>query len=150
MRSMMKDVIRRGTGRKALALKRSDIAGKTGTTNDQRDAWFCGFNAELVSTVWVGFDRVHPLGSGETGGRAALPIWMDYTGKALDGVPEAVLPQPSGLVTVRIDPRTGMRLPSGQTGGIFEVFRPEHVPEQVSEPVFHQGDTIEESAEPLF
>jgi penicillin-binding protein 1A len=150
MTSMMQDVIKRGTGRRAMQLGRKDLAGKTGTTNDQRDAWFCGFNAELVSTVWVGFDRVHPLGSGETGGRAALPIWMDYTGKALDGVPEAVLPQPSGLVTVRIDPRTGMRLPSGQTGGIFEVFRPEHVPEQVSEPVFHQGDTIEESAEPLF
>jgi penicillin-binding protein 1A len=149
MTSMMQDVVKRGTGRKAMQLGRRDLAGKTGTTNDQRDAWFCGFNTELVTTVWVGFDRVHPLGNGETGGRAALPIWIDYMGKALDGVPESSLAQPPGLVTVRIDPRTGMRLPSGQSGGIFEVFLPDHIPEQFSEPAYQHSEAAE-VAEPLF
>jgi penicillin-binding protein 1A len=92
---------------------------------------------------------VHPLGNGETGGRAALPIWIDYMGKALDGVPESSLAQPPGLVTVRIDPRTGMRLPSGQSGGIFEVFLPDHIPEQFSEPAYQHSEAAE-VAEPLF
>ncbi len=150
--SMMKDVVRRGTGRRAMSLGRKDLAGKTGTTNDQRDAWFCGFSTELVTTVWVGFDRVQPLGNGETGGRAALPIWVDYMGKALEGVAEAPLPQPAELVTVRIDSRTGLRLPSGQPGGLFEVFRPENVPQRYSRPVEVRGaDADAESAvEPLF
>jgi penicillin-binding protein 1A len=150
MTSMMQDVVKRGTARRAMELGRNDLAGKTGTTNDQRDAWFCGFNAELVTTVWVGLDRVQPLGNGETGGRAALPIWIDYMREALKDVPEAVLQQPPGLVTVRIDPRTGLRLASGQAGGIFEVFHPEHVPEQYSEPASQRGELIYDSAEPLF
>jgi penicillin-binding protein 1A len=152
MTSMMQDVIKRGTGRRAMALGRRDLAGKTGTTNDQRDAWFCGFNAEVVTTVWVGFDRVQPLGNGETGGRAALPMWIDYMSKALEGVPEANLPQPPGLVTVRIDPKTGLRLPSGQAGGIFELFRPEYVPERYSEPSQSAGSRVPDDTivEPLF
>jgi penicillin-binding protein 1A len=150
MTSMMQDVVRRGTARRAMELGRNDLAGKTGTTNDQRDAWFCGFNGELVTTVWVGLDRVQPLGSGETGGRAALPIWIDYMRDALKDVPETVLRQPPGLVTVRIDPKTGLRLPSGQAGGVFEAFDPEHVPDQYSEPADPRGDLIYDSAEPLF
>ena len=152
MTSMMQDVVKRGTGRRAMALGRRDLAGKTGTTNDQRDAWFCGFNSSLATTVWVGFDRVQPLGNGETGGHAALPMWVDYMGKALQGVPEAPLPQPEGLVTVRIDPKTGLRLPSGQPGGLFELFQAGHVPERYSESAAGQGGeaTLMDSAEPLF
>ena len=152
MTSMMQDVVRRGTGRRAMSLGRNDLAGKTGTTNDQRDAWFCGFNAKLVTTVWVGFDRVQPLGNGETGGRAALPIWVDYMGQALQGMSEAVLPQPRGLVTVRIDTKTGLRLPSGQAGGLFELFRPENVPQRYSEPVESEGaaSDADDALEPLF
>ena len=152
MTSMMQDVVRRGTGRRAMALGRKDLAGKTGTTNDQRDAWFCGFNTELVTTVWVGYDRVQPLGNGETGSRAALPMWVDYMGQALKGVPESVMPQPPGLVTVRIDPKTGLRMPPGQSGGIFEIFRPEYVPHQYSQPAAASGtgESTDSSAEPLF
>jgi len=150
MNSMMQDVIKRGTARRAMELGRNDLAGKTGTTNDQRDAWFCGYTVNLVATVWVGLDRVQPLGNGETGGRAALPIWIDYMREALKAVPESVLPQPPGLVTMRIDPKTGLRLASGQAGGVFELFHPEHVPEQYSEPASPRGELIYESAEPLF
>ncbi len=152
MTTMMQDVVRRGTGRRAMSLGRKDLAGKTGTTNDQRDAWFCGFNANLVTTVWVGFDRVQPLGSGETGGRAALPIWVDYMGQALQGMPTAALPQPPGLVTVRIDSKTGLRLPSGQAGGLFELFRPENVPQRYSESVEIRGAEADSdnAVEPLF
>lgn len=150
--SMMLDVVKRGTGRRAMALGRNDLAGKTGTTNDQRDAWFCGFNTHLVTTVWVGFDRVLPLGNGETGSKAALPMWIDYMGKALKGVPESTLPQPPGLVTVRIDEKTGLRLPSGQAGGLFEFFRPEYAPERYSQPQDAVGAQSpgDDDAEPLF
>ena len=150
MSSMMQDVVRRGTARRAMQLGRKDLAGKTGTTNDQRDAWFCGYNSELVTTVWVGFDRVLPLGNGETGGHAALPIWIDYMRDALQGVPDVLPSQPPGLVTVRIDPKTGLRLPSGQAGGVFEVFLPEHVPEQYSESGGRRGELFDDLAEPLF
>ena len=135
-----------------MSLGRNDLAGKTGTTNDQRDAWFCGFNAHLVTTVWVGFDQVQPLGNGETGSRAALPMWVDYMGEALKGSPEHVLPQPPGLVTVRIDKKTGLRLPAGQEGGVFELFRPEYVPDRYSEPARDAGpgEQAGDAAEPLF
>jgi penicillin-binding protein 1A len=152
MTSMMQDVVKRGTGRRAMSLGRKDLAGKTGTTNDQRDAWFCGFNAKLVTTVWVGFDRVQALGDRETGGRVALPVWVDYMGQALQGMPEAALPPPPGLVTVRIDLKTGLRLPPGQAGGLFELFRPENVPERYSEPVEIRGAESDsgDAVEPLF
>jgi penicillin-binding protein 1A len=107
MTSMLRDVIRRGTARRALALKRGDVAGKTGTTNDARDAWFCGYGPGLVASAWVGFDRHTPLGRGETGGRVALPIWVAFMQAGLAGTPERPGDPPPGLVTVRIDPRTG-------------------------------------------
>jgi penicillin-binding protein 1A len=152
MTSMMQDVVRRGTGRRAMALGRKDLAGKTGTTNDQRDAWFCGFNTQLGTTVWVGYDRVQPLGNGETGSRAALPMWVSYMGEALKGVPESVMPQPPGLITVRIDPATGLRMPPGQSGGIFEMFRPEYAPQQYSQPATtdETGESADTTVEPLF
>lgn len=126
--SMMQDVIRIGTGRKVKQLGRSDLAGKTGTTNDQRDAWFSGFNQELVTTVWVGFDRLQPLGMRETGAKAALPIWMDFMGVALQGAAEKKLSLPDGMVTVRIDPETGLLASSSNARAIFETFRAGDIP----------------------
>ncbi|MGE0079965.1 MAG: penicillin-binding protein 1A [Thiohalomonadaceae bacterium] len=128
MTSMMNDVISRGTGARARALGRSDLAGKTGTTNDQRDAWFCGFNADVVATAWVGFDTPRPLGAGETGSSAALPMWVEYMREALSGLPERASPQPAGLVTVRIDPETGLAAAPGTGNAIFETFYSENMP----------------------
>lgn len=100
MESMMQDVIRRGTATRALVLNRNDLAGKTGTTNDYLDAWFCGFNPEQVAVAWVGFDQPHNLGKGETGGAAALPIWINYMRVALNGKPEIHRDMPEGLLSV--------------------------------------------------
>jgi penicillin-binding protein 1A len=133
MTSMMQDVIKRGTGRKARVLGRTDLAGKTGTTNDQKDGWFSGFNQSLVATAWVGFDKLEPLGRGETGGRSALPMWIDYMAVALDGVKAHKREQPDGMVTVRIDPATGLLAGSGQSDAVFETFREEYVPQQSSD-----------------
>lgn len=128
MTSMLKDVIRHGTGRAALALHRSDLGGKTGTTNHQVDAWFSGFDSRLVATAWVGFDDNEPLGYAETGARAALPMWMEYMGAALKGDPESTMPQPPGIVTVKIDPKTGLLARPGETDAVFETFRQDRVP----------------------
>lgn len=119
---MMRDVIRRGTGVQAMQLGRTDLAGKTGTTNEYRDAWFSGFNPEIVTTVWVGFDDFSSLGGGEYGGRAALPGWISFMRTALEGRPEVLPERPPGLVTVRIDPETGLLAGAGQPGAIFETF----------------------------
>ncbi len=130
MTSMMRDVVNRGTARRALQLGRKDLAGKTGTTNDQRDAWFSGFNSEIVAISWTGFDNGTPLGNRETGGRASLPLWIDFMRTALKGRPEIPLEQPEGLTTVRIDPRTGLLAAPRQKDAIFETFRTEHAPQQ--------------------
>lgn len=134
MNSMMRDVITRGTARRARSLGRNDLAGKTGTTNDQRDAWFNGFNRSHVAITWVGFDSSMPLGKGEVGGRAALPAWISYMQEALKGVKEAPLRMPPGMVTVRIDPKTGKRASVNQDDAIFEVFRSENAPTESAEP----------------
>ena len=102
MDSMMHDVVRRGTATRALQLKRGDLAGKTGTTNDFVDAWFCGYQPTLVGIAWIGFDQPKKLGNGETGGFAALPIWIGYMEKALKNVPESFMAKPEGLVTVTV------------------------------------------------
>ncbi len=133
MTSMMRDVIRSGTARTARALGRDDLAGKTGTTNDLHDAWFAGYNGELVTSAWVGFDQARSMGPGETGSRAALPMWMDYMRVALDGVPETGLPRPSGMVTVRIDPESGLVTSADNPRAIFETFHQDHVPERDSD-----------------
>lgn len=133
MTTMMRDVIKRGTGRRARQLGRHDLAGKTGTTNEQRDAWFSGFNADIVTVSWVGFDQSRSLGNHETGGRAALPMWITFMGEALKGVPEKPLERPPGLVTVRIDPETGLLVDSNYPHAIFETFRIEDVPERHAE-----------------
>ena len=132
--SMLKDVIRRGTGKKAMQLGRYDLAGKTGTTNDQKDAWFSGYNRDLVTTVWVGFDQPRTLGRWAFGGSTALPIWIDYMRVALDGVAEKQFEQPDGIVTARIDPETGLLAAPGQTDAIFEYFREENVPKETAVP----------------
>ncbi len=98
MTSMMQDVIKRGTGRRALKLKREDIAGKTGTTNDVRDSWFCGFQKDYVTVAWMGFDEFHPLGRGETGGQAGLGMWTEFMREALKDKPRAILDPPAGMV----------------------------------------------------
>jgi penicillin-binding protein 1A len=115
MTNLMRDVVRYGTAAKAMALGRQDLAGKTGTTNDHIDAWFSGFNAKLVAVAWIGFDTPANLGPNETGGQAALPIWMSYAGKVLKGVPETELTPPSGIVAVNINPATGLRETDGHS-----------------------------------
>ena len=130
MRSIMMDVVRRGTAVRAKALGRKDIAGKTGTTNDQIDAWFSGFNDQVVTTAWVGFDNQRSMGNRETGGRAALPMWVDFMKVALDGQPENLQEQPEGLVTIRVDAETGKPADINSSNSLFEVFRVENAPRQ--------------------
>jgi len=130
IQDMMRDVIRRGTGRRARVLGRSDLSGKTGTSNDRRDAWFGGFNADLVSVVWVGYDDDLPLGPGEEGSRTALPIWIEFNRIALKGAPLHQLSVPEGIVSVRIAKATGCPASAVDASYdvMFEVFREGHVP----------------------
>ena len=130
MVDMMSDVIKRGTAVRALQLKRGDIAGKTGTTNDRRDAWFCGFNSSLVGTAWVGFDQERSLGPGEEGSRTALPMWIYFMAEALKGVPEQKRTPPPGLVSMRISADTGLAARPGDPNAIFETFMAGHLPPQ--------------------
>ena len=130
IRTILRDVIKLGTGRRALRIGRKDLAGKTGTTNDQKDAWFSGFSSTLATTAWIGFDRHQPLGKRETGASAALPMWIYFMEHAMKGVPEKQFEMPSGLVTVKLDPETGLLAAEGQNNTIFETFRTESVPTQ--------------------
>ncbi len=127
MTSLMQDVVRYGTATKAKSLGRSDLAGKTGTTNDFIDAWFAGYQPSLVAVAWIGFDTPRSLGKGETGGQAALPMWIGYMAKALKGVPETKLVPPAGVVSTRINPESGLR-DSGATGTLTEYFFQEFLP----------------------
>jgi penicillin-binding protein 1A len=127
MNDIMKDVITRGTGRRALALGRSDLRGKTGTTNDSLDTWFNGFNNHLVASVWVGFDVPAPLGEGEEGARTAVPIWVDFMKEALRGVPETRHPMPEGIVEMKINGRTGGTR-DADLDPVFEYFRSDNLP----------------------
>jgi len=122
MDSILKDAIRLGTGRRALALNRKDIAGKTGTTNGPRDVWFSGYSPHLAATVWMGFDENLILGRNEYGSTTALPVWIDFMQDALAGKPEILPPQPPGLITARIDPNSGQRVGPGYPGAVFEFF----------------------------
>jgi penicillin-binding protein 1A len=128
MTDMMGDVIRRGTATRARVLKRDDLAGKTGTTDDGRDVWFCGFNAALVGTAWVGFDQERPLGRGEEGGRTALPMWIYFMSEALKGVPQQTRAMPPGLVQIRISADTGLVARTGEPNSMFEIFMEGHLP----------------------
>lgn len=122
MDSILKDVVDKGTGVSAKSLGRTDLAGKTGTTNGPRDLWFSGYNPNLHTTVWVGIDKNTPLGKREFGSTAALPIWIDFMRTALEGIPNQTTRQPDGIVTVRINPETGKPAQPGDTNAIFEIF----------------------------
>ncbi|MBB6519804.1 penicillin-binding protein 1A [Pseudoteredinibacter isoporae] len=148
--SMLQDVIRKGTGTAAKTLGRNDLAGKTGTTNGPRDAWFSGYNSEMVVTTWLGFDQNLMLGRREYGGSAALPIWIDYMRTALKDVPESKHPQPEGIITVRIDPKTGERANINTIGAIYESFRLENAPELLSNESIGNSDSEEALPEELF
>ena len=131
MNSMMQSVIRNGTAAKAMQLGRSDLAGKTGTTNDHFDAWFAGYSPKQVAVAWIGFDKPQTLGKSETGAAAALPIWMKYMATALRSVPDESMPMPEGISVINIDPTTGIRDESGMT----EYFYQEYPPPQVEVPL---------------
>jgi len=128
----LRDVIQRGTGMRARSLGRNDLAGKTGTTNDQYDAWFSGFNHRYVTTTWLGFDGFQPLGAAEAGAAASLPVWIDYMKVALEGVPEELTPQPPGIVSMRIDADTGLLAGKNTREAIFEIFRQDTAPTEES------------------
>jgi penicillin-binding protein 1A len=128
MTDIMKDVVNRGTAVRARQLNRKDLAGKTGTTNDRRDAWFCGYNSQLVGAAWVGFDQERSLGPGEEGSRTALPMWIYFMADALAGVPELRSSPPPGLVSMRISADTGFAARPGEPNAIFETFMAGHLP----------------------
>ena len=148
IQDLMRDVIRRGTGRRALTLGRRDLSGKTGTSNDRRDAWFGGFNGDVAAIVWIGYDDDLPLGPGEEGSRTALPVWIQFMRQALAGVPENQMPMPPGILRQRIDRETGCPARAGQRNTTFELFREGYVPvceelEDVPD-VFNPGEEDEE------
>jgi penicillin-binding protein 1A len=125
--SVMKDVIKRGTGKAAYrVLKRNDLAGKTGTSSDQKDAWFVGYNQNVVAAAWVGFDD--PKTTNEFGAQAALPIWIDFMKGALKDTAETSLPRPPGIITMRIDPITGKQVSSDVKNSMFELYQQGHLP----------------------
>lgn len=126
MSSILQDVVRAGTATRALQLGRGDLGGKTGTTNEYVDAWFCGFGTGLVAVAWIGFDKPQTLGHNETGSQAALPMWIAYMGRAMKGVVEAQRSMPEGVVQARINPETGLRDADGK--GIAEYFYQEFLP----------------------
>jgi penicillin-binding protein 1A len=145
--SILKDVITRGTGRKALVLQRGDAAGKTGTTNGPTDAWFSGYSGGIVTSTWAGFDQNLNLGRREYGGSVALPIWIDYMREALKDHPERYLKQPDSIISVRIDPDTGTLAHPGQANAIFEYFRTDNAPsEDFNQPTSPYGP---ESDDPI-
>jgi len=143
--SMMRDVVRRGTGAAAMVLKRNDLAGKTGSTNDHRDAWFTGFNAKLVASCWVGFDDFSSLGHGEFGAKAALPIWIDFMRVATKDLPEQPFDMPSGITKVRIDPSSGLLAAAGDPGAILEVMKTEDATRLASLPAQNDDENGEQT-----
>lgn len=148
----LKGVIKAGTAKRALSLQRNDLAGKTGTTNDYADAWFLGYNNDLVATVWLGFDQ--PQSTHEHASQAALPIWMQFMQNALANKPENNLKQPEGITTVRIDPATGTLAAPEQDDAIFEMFTTDTVPKMISEQSIERSANLDNleitTATPLF
>ncbi len=146
MDDLMADVIKRGTGRRALVLGRSDISGKTGTTNESHDTWFNGFNPNLEATVWVGFDQERPLGEGEEGSSVAVPIWVRLMREALRSVPDVPRPMPAGIVSARINATSGLLVAPTDAEGIDEYFFTDKLPATANTP----GVPTNSSSEPLF
>jgi penicillin-binding protein 1A len=145
---MMADVIKRGTGQRARTLNRDDIAGKTGTSNDAHDTWFNGFNGDLVTTVWVGFDSDRLLGEGEQGGRTAIPAWTYFMKDALAGTARHGVPIPDGIVRVRISPTTGLLAGADDPSGIMEYFAEGNLPK--AELYEGQNPNSPEADKPIF
>ena len=145
----LRDVIVHGTGRRARVLKRSDLAGKTGTTNDQVDAWFAGYTPHVVTVTWMGFDNPQTLN--EYAAKAVLPMWIDYMRYALKGQHERVLDEPDGMITVRIDPKTGLLATTAQKS-IFEIFRKGKEPKQTAADAEKQrhNDDMDSDEEHIF
>ena len=152
MTDMMADVIKRGTGVRARSLGRTDIAGKTGTTNEAKDTWFNGFTPELVATVWVGYDQERPLGEHEEGARTALPIWIHFMREALKGLPDKRRPMPEGLVQLRVSSRTGAPVEAENPDGFMETFMADHLPAGNAEggSVAQGAEGGAQSSEPIF
>jgi penicillin-binding protein 1A len=151
MTDMMADVIKRGTGVRARSLGRSDVAGKTGTTNEAKDTWFNGFTPKLVASVWVGYDQERPLGEHEEGARTALPIWIHFMREALKGVPDVRRPMPEGLVQLRVSSRTGALVGPENPDGFMETFMADHLPAGNEEGAVAQGtEGGAQSSEPIF
>jgi penicillin-binding protein 1A len=146
MTDVMTDVIQRGTATSAKSLGRGDLAGKTGTTNDRRDAWFVGFNADFVAAAWVGFDQERSLGDNEEGGRTALPMWIGFMEEALRDRPEHRLPEPPGVVRMWVDRGTGHPTAAGAAGAVFEAFLESHLPQ--ADAMADADDVSAESVEP--
>jgi penicillin-binding protein 1A len=146
MNSALRDVIQHGTAVAARSLNRQDIGGKTGTTNDQVDAWFSGFNGDLVATAWIGFDN--PKSLHEYAAGLALPLWIDFMKVALKNKPDTSMKQPESVVSVRIDPVSGLLAKPNQSNGIIEYFRKNEIPaEEDPTPVF-QADNSGSSPNP--
>ncbi|WP_426269941.1 penicillin-binding protein 1A [Dyella kyungheensis] len=148
--SLMQDVVKRGTGAAAAKLGRTDLAGKTGSTNDHRDAWFVGFNSNLVTSVWVGFDDFGSLGKGEFGAKAALPIWMSYMGTVLKDQPAGILPMPPGITTVQIDRSSGLPAGADDTNVMSEYFKVEDVDRLRNQANQQQEDQDQQHAYDIF
>jgi penicillin-binding protein 1A len=146
MTSLLKDVIRVGTATRALTLKRTDLAGKTGTTNENVDAWFCGFNAGMVAVAWIGFDQPRTMGTNETGAVAALPIWISYMASVLKGTKDADTPMPDGVVAVKVNADTGLR----DEGGLVEFFFSEFPPRGREESLTSSGTPAKDIRDQLF
>jgi penicillin-binding protein 1A len=155
MDDLMGDVIRRGTGSGARVLGRNDISGKTGTTNDSRDAWFNGFDQHIVATVWVGFDQDRSLGETEQGSKTAVPIWVNFMREALRGVPDVPRAQPEGILTLRVSRSTGLLVGANDPDSHEEYFLADHLPANAV-PGTSTGTpstptpTVPESSGPLF
>ena len=150
LHSMLNDVIKRGTGRRALELDRGDLAGKTGTTNDAADTWFNGFTEDIATTVWVGFDDYRPVGRNEYGSTTPLSIWIDFMRDALAGRPEKTRAQPEGVITMKIDPATGRAAPPAQKGAVFEYFLEEFAPTEDGPGRFIRSPSEEVTPEDIF
>ena len=146
--SMLRDVVKRGTGSRATQLGREDLAGKTGTTNEAADTWFNGYHPTVAATAWVGFSNHRSLGENEWGSTRPLSIWMDFMASALEGMDDSVSVPPEGIVQVRIDPDTGSPALPDQSGTIVEYFREEDLVEVAS--TSDTGPTPEVDIEEIF
>ena len=133
MNTMLRSVITDGSGRRInREIGRPDLHGKTGTTNDNFDLWFSGYNGDMVTTVYVGFDNPQTLGRDEQAATVAVPIWIDFMEDALEDMPINAMPQPDGIVSIRINPLTGQRALPNEQGAIFEVFREAYQPPEIN------------------